>query len=193
MSDNKTRTYKNLLGGYNHYDEKGHKTGTSYQNIFGGYNHYDEKGHKTGTSYQNLLGGYSHYDEKGHKTGSTQPNLLGGYNHYDSSFKKKGDSYKNLTGGYTTRSSSQGCYIATCVYGSYDCPQVWALRRFRDDFLYSKTWGRVFIRVYYRVSPWAVRHFGKYGCMRRLWKRILDRKVRELLEHGYQSSPYEDK
>lgn len=24
-----------------------------------------------------------------------------------------------------------GCYIATCVYGSYDCPQVWILRRFR--------------------------------------------------------------
>lgn len=21
-----------------------------------------------------------------------------------------------------------GCYIATCVYGSYDCPQVWTLR-----------------------------------------------------------------
>lgn len=32
-------------------------------------------------------------------------------------------------------SSNNGCYIATCVYGSYDCPQVWILRRFRDDIL----------------------------------------------------------
>ena len=28
--------------------------------------------------------------------------------------------------------NENGCYIATCVYGSYDCPQVLTLRRFRD-------------------------------------------------------------
>lgn len=28
--------------------------------------------------------------------------------------------------------SEEGCYVATCVYGSYDCPQVWTLRRYRD-------------------------------------------------------------
>lgn len=27
---------------------------------------------------------------------------------------------------------SKACYIATSVYGSYDCPEVWTLRRFRD-------------------------------------------------------------
>ena len=27
------------------------------------------------------------------------------------------------------------CYIATAVYGSYDCPQVWVLRRFRAEVL----------------------------------------------------------
>lgn len=29
-------------------------------------------------------------------------------------------------------SNSGGCYVATAVYGSYDCPQVWTLRRFRS-------------------------------------------------------------
>lgn len=28
-----------------------------------------------------------------------------------------------------------GCYIATAVYGSYDCPHVWILRRYRDSVL----------------------------------------------------------
>ena len=37
-----------------------------------------------------------------------------------------------------------GCYVATCVYGSYDCPQVWTLRRFRDDTLGSTWYGRAF-------------------------------------------------
>ncbi len=35
--------------------------------------------------------------------------------------------------------NNKGCYIATCVYGSYDCPQVWTLRRFRDYTL-DETW-----------------------------------------------------
>ena len=26
-----------------------------------------------------------------------------------------------------------------CIYGSYDCPEVWTLRRYRDKFL-SETW-----------------------------------------------------
>ena len=28
--------------------------------------------------------------------------------------------------------SNGACYVATAVYGSYDCPEVWTLRRFRD-------------------------------------------------------------
>ena len=28
--------------------------------------------------------------------------------------------------------NSGGCYVATAVYGSYDCPEVWTLRRYRD-------------------------------------------------------------
>lgn len=189
---NKSRTYKNLTGGYNHYDEKGHKTGTSYPNLFGGYNHYDEKGHKTGQSYRNLTGGYNHYDEKGHKTGQSYQNLIGGYNHYDSKFNKKGDSYKNLTGGYTTRSSSQGCYIATCVYGSYDRPEVWVLRRFRDEYLGRRAWGRVFIRMYYKTSPWVVRRVGSWSWFQKGWRWILDRWTHHLSARGYTNDPYAD-
>ncbi len=58
-------------------------------------------------------------------------------------------------------SSSGGCYIATYVYGSYDCPQVWTLRRFRDYTLH-KTWcGRLFIKCYYTISPALVKLFEK--------------------------------
>ena len=187
---NKGKSYQNLFGGYNHYDEKGHKTGYSQPNLLGGYNHYDEKGRKTGQSYQNLLGGYNHYDNHMNKTGRSQQNLLGGYNHYDARFNKKGDSYKNLTGGYTSRSSSQGCYIATCVYGSYECPEVWTLRRFRDRYLKKRGWGRTFVKVYYQTSPWVVRLFG--GTGKKLWKPALDRWVRWLNQNGYLDTSYED-
>ena len=34
--------------------------------------------------------------------------------------------------GADKETSSGGCYVATAVYGSYDCPEVWVLRRYRD-------------------------------------------------------------
>lgn len=55
---------------------------------------------------------------------------------------------------------SGGCYIATCVYGSYDCPQVWTLRRFRDYTLDATWYGKVFIKCYYAISPTLVKCFG---------------------------------
>lgn len=47
--------------------------------------------------------------------------------------------------------SNSGCYIATYVYGSYDCPQVWTLRRFRDYTLHETWYGRAFIKCYYAI------------------------------------------
>ena len=53
----------------------------------------------------------------------------------------------------TLTSTGNGCYIATAVYGSYDCPEVWTLRRYRDNEL-AKTWyGRAFIHSCYAISP----------------------------------------
>lgn len=45
------------------------------------------------------------------------------------------------------------CFVATAVYGSYDCPEVLKLRAFRDDFLKKHALGRAFIAVYYRYGP----------------------------------------
>lgn len=88
---------------------------------------------------------------------------------------------------------SGGCYVATAVYGSYDCPQVWTLRRYRDNTL-AKTWyGRAFIRTYYAVSPTLVKWFGNTGWFKKLWKGRLDRMVRNLQSQGVESTPYEDR
>ena len=57
--------------------------------------------------------------------------------------------------------SGGGCYIATSVYGSYDCPEVWTLRRYRDYSLSKTLFGRLFIKVYYLLSPIMVSLFGK--------------------------------
>ena len=89
--------------------------------------------------------------------------------------------------------TSGGCYVATAVYGSYDCPQVWTLRRYRDDTL-AKTWyGRVFVRTYYAISPTLVKWFGNTDWFRNMWKPKLDRMVSNLKSNGVKDTPYEDK
>jgi hypothetical protein len=81
-------------------------------------------------------------------------------------------------------SNSSGCYVATCVYGSYDCPEVWTLRRFRDNELSSSWLGRLFIRFYYAVSPKIVELFGGKKWFSRLWKPIINKIVCELQNRG---------
>ena len=126
---------------------------------------------KKGYSRQGFFGDIHHYDEYGHKTGTSRPGLFGGYNH----------------------SSSGGCYIATCVYGSYNCPEVWTLRRFRDNTLATNVFGRAFIKIYYAISPTLVKWFGNTTWFKKLWKTVLDKMVSSLKNKGVDDSLYEDK
>ena len=87
----------------------------------------------------------------------------------------------------------KGCYVATCVYGSYDCPEVWTLRRYRDDTLGASRRGRAFIRFYYAVSPTLVKWFGKTKWFKKLWRGKLDKMVKKLQSQGVASTPYCDK
>ena len=86
-----------------------------------------------------------------------------------------------------------GCYVATAVYGSYDCPQVWTLRRFRDYTLAETWYGRAFIRTYYAISPTLVKWFGHTEWFKKMWKGKLDRMVANLNAEGVEDTPYEDK
>lgn len=89
--------------------------------------------------------------------------------------------------------SNSGCYVATAIYGSYDCPQVWTLRRYRDYTL-AKTWyGRAFIHTYYAISPTLVKWFGHTTWFKKIWKGKLDHMVKNLQEKGYESTAYVDR
>lgn len=92
----------------------------------------------------------------------------------------------------TTGTRKSGCYIATCVYGSYDCPNVLLLRKYRDNYLCSKKSGRLFIKIYYLVSPLLVKAFGKQMWFKNIFKAYLDRKIRLLQQKGYNLSSYSE-
>lgn len=96
-------------------------------------------------------------------------------------------------GGQTKGKKSGGCYVATCVYGSYNCPEVWTLRRYRDEQLAQSWRGRAFIKIYYAVSPTIVKLFGNYRWFNNMWRGTLNKLVSKLESEGVENTPYEDK
>lgn len=90
------------------------------------------------------------------------------------------------------RAHKNGCYVATAVYGSYDCQEVWVLRRWRDTRLAPSAPGRHVIRLYYRISPTVVTAFGNQRWFVYAGRRALDRFVARLRASGYSSLPYSD-
>lgn len=95
--------------------------------------------------------------------------------------------------GAVANNSKSGCYVATCVYGSYDCPEVWTLRRFRDYTLDETWYGRLFIKCYYAVSPTIVKLFGDTKWFKTFWKKRLDKMVSTLNDNGIANTAYTDK
>ncbi len=93
----------------------------------------------------------------------------------------------------TKSTKSGGCYVATCVYGSYDCPEVWVLRRYRDNNLSQNLFGRLFIRTYYAISPTIVKIFGNTKIFKKVFRVRLDRMIEKLKANGVEDKPYDDR
>ena len=93
----------------------------------------------------------------------------------------------------SSKRTKGGCYIATAIYGSYDCPEVWMLRRYRDKVLDNTWYGRAFIRAYYAISPTLVKWFGKTDWFRNLFSKPLSRWIAKLNKQGFEDTPYNDK
>ena len=82
------------------------------------------------------------------------------------------------SGGETPKSpSSDPCYIATAVYGSYDAGEVVALRNFRDNVLKKSFLGRLFIKTYYTLSPPVADYLKNAETLNSWTRNILDRLV----------------
>lgn len=68
--------------------------------------------------------------------------------------------------------NKQNCFIATAAFGSPLHPHVVALKKFRGDFLMPYSWGRSFVRWYYKTGPaWA--QWIQQSSPRLFWTRIL--------------------
>jgi hypothetical protein len=87
---------------------------------------------------------------------------------------KRGDFDKKVKG-------KAGCYIATAIYGSYECAEVIKLREYRDEYLSKNFLGRLFILFYYTVSPLFLRIMPRQERFVSFFRKIFDFIVNGLL------------
>lgn len=78
------------------------------------------------------------------------------------------------------RTTRKACYIATAVYGDQDAWQVEKLRQYRDNCLSHHFTGRIFIFLYYLVSPQLVSLFKNVRIVNELSRRLLDNLVERI-------------
>lgn len=82
--------------------------------------------------------------------------------------------------GATIGKATDGCYIATMAYGSYEHPQVLELRKFRDEILQKTIAGRFFIKTYYFISPKLVEILRNKKTINNLIKKGLNQFIKIL-------------
>jgi ankyrin repeat protein len=73
-----------------------------------------------------------------------------------------------------SKSSTQGCFIATAVYGSPFTPEVVMLKAFRDIILNRYVLGKFIIKNYYKISPNIAKQLSKHNSLCFLVKLIID-------------------
>jgi len=66
-----------------------------------------------------------------------------------------------------------GCFIATACYDSYDSPELHILRNYRDEILANSTLGRIFIDLYYKISPPIAEVIKGRKCLKQFLKKYI--------------------
>lgn len=68
---------------------------------------------------------------------------------------------------------SQGCFIATAVFDSFFAPETVILREFRDKVLNKFILGRLFVTIYYWLSPSAANFLKDNEVLKGITRKLL--------------------
>lgn len=77
--------------------------------------------------------------------------------------------------------SGGGCFIATVAFDDNpSCEELIILRKFRDEQLVHSNYGRLFIKIYYKLGPYAASWIRQKPKIKQLVRRCLLKVVNKL-------------
>ncbi len=71
------------------------------------------------------------------------------------------------------KKNAESCYVATMVYEDVNHPKVQTLRNYRDTCLRKNLFGRIFIRIYYTLSPNLVKFAKNHKFLQSLLRSLV--------------------
>jgi hypothetical protein len=80
------------------------------------------------------------------------------------------------------KAENKNCYIATLVYEDINHPKVEFLRQFRDKKLLTTLWGKLFVRLYYFISPSLVERLKPFKKIQIFIRIILDKIIANIFK-----------
>jgi hypothetical protein len=66
------------------------------------------------------------------------------------------------------KKTASDCFVVTATMGEENHPTVKLIRRFRDEWLVQRVWGKALIGHYYRLGPGLAHHIAPSESLRRL-------------------------
>lgn len=80
-----------------------------------------------------------------------------------------------------TRTNRPRCFIATAAFEYPGAPEVQILRRFRDQQLKTRSWGRKFVYFYYKISPSIAAVIDKSPLLKKIFRFLLKKLANSLI------------
>jgi tetratricopeptide (TPR) repeat protein len=104
--------------------------------------------------------------------------LFSNPNENDREFKEivnslRGNDSKKQNFHSSAKKDQEGCFIATAAYGDYDNSYVLIFRNYRDDVLKKRYLGRIFISLYYKISPPIAVLIKRSEILKKITRKIL--------------------
>ena len=78
-----------------------------------------------------------------------------------------------------------GCFVATVSYGGYDSVEVRFLRCFRDQILSKNYFGRIFVKLYYKLGPHMAYLINRSEKLKRISRLFLNRVIKRIEKDTY--------
>lgn len=76
--------------------------------------------------------------------------------------------------------SNEDCFVATAIYNDYNHPKVMVLRNFRDNKLKGNFFGRLFIKIYYKVGPSMAKASKHFRVVKSVFTHIIEKIVEKI-------------
>lgn len=74
------------------------------------------------------------------------------------------------------------CFVATATLGDYDHPIVMDLRKYRDEVLEQRVFGRLFIRFYYKFGPIPANIIARNKSLRNISLKYLIKPIHKVIK-----------